>query len=164
MGIEKFLHTDPDRFHDHELTLHDCVAERIALDGNVLRFSLPDGFWVTTHHPGNDTGKVIKTDGAVVAFSVEEPEDVSLTVFVRKRWLWFRRTVAESWELKDFMSAVNSGKCVLEFITQYRSHCEQMWHCAIRSNKKPWYRECQLFLPAAEATYYWNKLRPDHEW
>ena len=164
MSREDFLHTDPDRFHGRELTLHDCVAERITLDGNVIRFYLPDGFWVTTHHIENDTGKVIKTDGAEVAFSVEDPNEVSVTVFNRKRWLWVRRTVVEYWDLKDLISAVNSGKCVLEFITQYRSFHEQMWHCAIRSGKKPWYRECQLFLPQAEGTYCWNQLRPDREW
>jgi hypothetical protein len=159
-----FLHTDPDLFHGRELTLHDCVAERIVLEGNILRFSLPDGFWVTTYHNENDIGKVVKTDGAAVAFSVEDPEDVSLTVFIRKRLFWFRWTVVEQWELKDLVEAVNSGRCVLEFITQYRSYYEQMWHCAIRSGKKPWYRECQLFLPGAEAAYSWNKLRPDREW
>ena len=164
MDCKEFPHTDPDRFHGRELTLHDCVADRIAVEGNILRFSLPDGFWVTKHHNENDTGKVVKTDGAAVVFSVEDPEDVSLTVFIRKRLLRFRWTVVEQWELKDLVEAVNSGRCVLEFITQYRSYYEQMWHCAIRSGKKPWYRECQLFLPQAEGTYCWNRLRPDREW
>ena len=164
MNHQDYLHTDPDGFHGHELTLHDCVAERMDLEGNCIRFYLPDGFWVTRHHSENDTGKVIKTDAAVVNFSVEAPEDISLTVFNRKRWLWIRRTVVETWDLKDLMTALNSGKCVLEFITQYRSYYEQMWHCAIRSGTRPWYRECQVFLPGAEATYCWNQLRPDHEW
>ena len=164
MSREDFLHIDPDRFHGRELTLHDCVAERITLDGNVIRVYLPDGFWVTTHHIENDTGKVVKTDAAEVTFSLEDPNEVSVTVFNRQRWFWVRRTVVEYWNLKDIVSAVNSGKCGLEFITQYRSFHEQMWHCAIRSGKQPWYRECQLFLPGAEATYYWNKLRPEREW
>ena len=72
--------------------------------------------------------------------------------------------VVENWDLKDLVAAVNSGRCVLEFITQYRAYHEQMWHCAIRSGKQPWYRECQLFLPGAEAVYCWNVLRPDREW
>jgi hypothetical protein len=159
-----FLHKDPDAFHGKELTLHDCVADHISFENGILRFHMPDGFWVTPHHERNTCGKVVRTDEAIVDFSVADMEDVTFQVFTRHRWLFFRGTTVKIWDIAQLISAVNSGKCTIEFITQYRSYYEQMWHCAIRSRKKPYYRECQLYLPQTQATFYWNNLRPDREW
>ena len=164
MTCDTFLHRDPDVFHGKELTLHDCTADHISFENGALRFQLPDGLWVTTHHGDNVCGEVVRNDAAAVEFAVKDPNDITLQVFTRHRCLFFRRITVESWDIERLISAVNSGKCTFEFITQYRSHYEQMWHCVIRSGKKPYYRECQLYLPQAQATFYWNRLRPDREW
>ncbi len=164
MVNNNFKHIDPDVFHDKELTLHDCIADKIWLENDSLFFSLPNGFWVTPHHEANFSGKTVRTDAAAVSFSIEDINDITVQVFTRHRWLWFRRRSAEHWDMEQLISAVNSGRCSIEFITQYRSYYEQMWHCAIRADRKPYYRECQLFLPKTEAVFYWNDLRLDHEW
>jgi hypothetical protein len=161
---KKFKHINPDEYHDKGLTLHDCIANKISFENHTLRFYLPDGFWITPHHTENSSEKAVRTDASVVDFSVKDIGDTMIYVFTRHRWLWFRKTSMETWDMDQLISLVNRGKCTLEFITQYRSHYEQMWHCAIRSNKKPYYRECQLYLPETEATFFWNDLRPDHEW
>jgi hypothetical protein len=70
----------------------------------------------------------------------------------------------KNWHVEQLIAAINSKKYTLEFITQYRSHYEQMWHCVIHSKKKLYYRDCQLYLPKTEATFFWNNLRPDCEW
>lgn len=159
-----FKHVDPDAFHDREITLHDCIADKISFEKGMLRFYLPDGFWVTTHHKANLSGKVVRTDASRVDFSIEDIDDIMLRVFTRRRWLWHRKARMEIWDMNQLITAVNSGKCTLEFITQYRCYYEQMWHCAIRSHKKPYYRECQLHLPETNATFYWNNLCLDREW
>ena len=103
----------------------------------------------------------VRTDAAIVDFLVDDIDAVLLRVFTHNV---FKKTRAEIWEMHDLIRDINNGKCLIEFIYQYRTHFEQMWHCAIRSKKKPYYRECQLHLPSAEATFYWNNLRPDCEW
>ena len=164
MAYESFDHIDPDEFHGKELTLHDCIANTITYKRKTLRFFLPDGFWVTTHHKANLSGKVVRTDASVVDFSIDDMDDVILRVFTAHRWLWFRRTSVEIWNMEQLIALVNSGKCTVEFITQYRTYGEQLWHCAIRSNRKPYYRECQILFPDTNATFYWNNLCLDREW
>ena len=161
---DNFKHIDPDEFHGKELTLHDCMSDKISFENHTLRFYLPDGFWVTSHHIENASEKVIRTDASVVDFSIEDIDDIIVRVFTSHRCFGFRNTSVELWNMEQLISAINSGKCTLEFITQYRTHYEQMWHCVIHSKKKPYYRECQLHLPETEATFFWNDLRPDREW
>ena len=59
VGNENFKHIDPDEFHDQELTLHDCIADKISFENNTLRFYLSDGFWVTPHHEVNSSRKTV---------------------------------------------------------------------------------------------------------
>ncbi len=164
MTYKNFKHINPDAFHGMELTLHDCIADKISFENNTLCFCLPDGFWITPHHKENSSEKTVRTDASVVGFPIKDIGDTMVYVFTRHRFLWFRKTSVAIWDMEQLISLVNSGKCTLEFITQYRTYGEQMWHCAIRSNKKPYYRECQLYLPETEATFFWNNLRPEREW
>ena len=164
VAYKNFKHIDPDEFHDNVLTLHDCEADHVSYVDGILRFRFPDGFWVTPHHKENSSEKTVRTDASVVDFSIKDIGDTMVYVFTRHRFLWFRKTSVAIWNMEQLISLVNSGKCTLEFITQYRTYGEQMWRCAIRSNKKPYYRECQLYLPETEATFFWNDLRPECEW
>ena len=164
MTYKNFKHSNPDEYHGKELNLHDCISDKIFIENNKLRFCLPDGFWVTPHHKENHSGKVVRTDASVVDFSIEDIGDITVQVFTRHRWLWFRKTSVEFWDMEQRIAFLNSGECKVEFVTQYRTYGEQMWHCAIRSNKKPYYRECQLHLPNTNATFYWNNLCLDREW
>ena len=157
----RFKHNDPDNFHDKEITLHDCYAEKIIYADGFLRFYLSDGFWVTPYHEENNLNRTVRTDAAVVDFRIENIDDIILDVFTRNI---FKKTKSELWEMNELMNGINSGKCTIEFIHQYRTFFEQMWQCAIRSEKKPYYRECQLHLPETEAIFRWNNLRPDCEW
>jgi len=161
VAYEKFRHIDPDAFHGRELTLHDCVSHKIVFENKALRFCLPEGFWITPHHKENTTGKTVRTDASAVSFSVEDLQEITVYVFTRNTWFLSRKQALEEWQIGQLMEVVNRGKCTIEFITQYRSYYEQMWHCVIHSEKKPYYRECQLYLPKTEATFFWNDIRLD---
>lgn len=161
MSIHDFKHTEPDASHDHTLTLHDCVADRVCYCDGVLRFFLSDGIWITPHHKDNSLGKTVRTDAAVVDFRAEDPSDITVQVFTRRR---FRKTKVDFWEMKDLLNAIERKGCKIEFVYQYRTTFEQLWVCTLRSPKKPYYRECQIHLPGTEATFYWNNLIPDREW
>ena len=156
-----FKHNDSDDCHDEVLTLHDCIAEKISFSNGTLRFFLPDGLWICPNHKDSNLDKTVRTDAAVVDFCIEDIDDIIVRVLTRN---CFRRTKVEIWDMRDLMESVNSGKCTIEFIYQYRTYFEQMWHCAIRSKVKPYYRECQLHLPDTDAVFRWNGLRTDHEW
>ena len=71
MVNNNFNHIDPDEFHGKELTLHDCISDKISFKDNILRFYLPDGFWVTPHHENNPSEKVVRTDASVVDFRLQ---------------------------------------------------------------------------------------------
>jgi len=161
---KNFKYIDPDEFHGKELTLHDCVADHISYVNGILRFRFPDGFWVTPHHEKNSSEKTVRTDASVVDFSTEDIDDITVRVFTRNACCWSRKTIMEIWPMEQLISAVNSGKCTIEFVTQYRSYYEQMWYCVIHSKKKPYYMECHLHLPKAKGIFRWNDLRPEREW
>ena len=158
---QEFKHCDSDCCHDVTLTLHDCEAEKISVEKDCIRFYLKEGFWIVPNHTENMVEKTVRTDAAMVEFRVEDVDDIYIEVFTRGI---FRRTRAEYPEFREIIQSVNNGKCRIEFIYQYRTFFEQMWRCALRFNKEPHYRECYLHLPKAEATFYWNDLRPECEW
>lgn len=164
MANGNFKHTDPDSFHDKELTLHDCAADKITFENKKLRFFLPDGFWITPRHKENPSDKTVRTDASAVDFSVEDIDDVLVCVFKRYRWPCRGKTSVEYWGMKKLVSDVNCGKYTIEFVTQYRSCHGQMWQCAIHSEKKSYYMDCQLHLPETSAAFHWNDLRFDREW
>ena len=164
MIYENFKHIDPDDFHDKEITLHDCIADKIVFEQDVLYFYLPDGLWIAPHHQENPSGNLVRTDAAAVSFSVKDIDEITARIFTGYTWFGAQKARVEYWSMKQLMAAVNSGRCTIEFIEQYRNHYEQMWHCAIHSHKKPWYRDCQLYLPETEATFFWNNIRPERVW
>ena len=156
-----FKHSETDACHDKTLSLHDCVADKVCFSDNTLRFYLPDGFWVTPNQKESHCDKVVRTNASAVDFSLKNIDDAYVRVFNRNI---FKKTYTDIWEINKLVSTINNGECSIEFIYQYRTYFEQMWHCVIHSKKKPYYRECQLHLPETEATFFWNDLRPDREW
>ncbi len=157
----EFKHAEPDRAGDQTISLHDCTVNKIVLNEKTIQFFLPDGLWVTTFHRDNQLDKVVRSDAAVVEFAIDSVSDIMLEV--RNRFI-FGKTIVKIENIRELADAVNKGECTLEFIYGYRTYFEQMWECAIHSKKKPYYRECQLHLPGARATYYWNDLRSDCSW
>ncbi len=158
-----YKHNDCESYNNFKLTLHDCRAEKITYNNGILSFYMSDGFGITPNHEASDFANTVRTDAARVDFKVDDILDVSADVFIRKRNI-IKRTIVEYWDAEDLMEAVNSGRCVIEFIYQYKSFFEQMWRCAIHSTKKLHYAECYLHIPNTEAVYRWNELRPDCVW
>jgi len=161
MTKPEFIHNEDDKCHDNTLTLHDCIADKVDCCDGFLRFHFPQGFWIYSGHAENNTGKTVKTDAAVVDFFIEDLDEIKAHVLTPKL---FGTKKEELWEVKDVIDLINGGNCSIEFIYQYRTFFEQMWECAIRSEKKPHYRRCQLHLPKSKAVFRWNNLRNDCVW
>lgn len=155
-----YLHNDRDEQH---VSLHDCRANRAELKDGVLSFWFEDGFWVTGSHPGNPTGKTVRTGPARVDYVLRDAdgEDVSVEVFTRLRWPHALRTV---WELPKLLDAVGKEGWELEFLYQYPGGWDRIVECWLWFPKKPWHRECRLKLDAQQVLYRWNDLCPEQEW
>ena len=161
MSDTLFIHNDPDRCHGKELTLHDCLADKIMYENGILRFYFADGFWVTPNHEANSLGKTVRTDASQVDFCMDDISNIGIHVYTQSV---FKKTKVEYWDASKLIDEVNRGKCTIEFIDQYRNDAEQMWRCTLRFKKKPYFKECQLYIPETTATFRWNNLRSDREW
>ena len=154
-----YKHYDTD---DESISLHDCRATKILYENGVLTFVFPDGIWITQDHPGNTTGRVLRTDRAEVQFHLELGNESDITLYVfREKW---KKTVREEWPLTKLMEGVNSGKYTLEFLYQYKGYHARIIECCLWSEQKPYHRECEIKLSLKGMTYGWNRLCEDKEW
>ena len=101
--------------NDECVGLHDCRANKMAWNENVLSFYIPDGIWVWM------TGETIKTKEAKVDFEIidKEIDGVDIYLFKKNR---SGKVVREEWELNNFINAVNNGTFELEFLYKYQGY------------------------------------------
>ena len=141
------------------ISLHDCSAEKATYENGILTFYFPtDGFWVLPDHTANSTGEPVRTDASEVRFHLlyEAEEDFCCYVFDKKSE---RKAVRKQWMISELVSAINSGKYQLEFLSRYAGgYKELVFSCEICQKKKPYRRECQLWLSVQNVTYCWNEL------
>ena len=156
-----YLHSSPLTPY---LTLHDCPSDQITHTDGILRFRLPDGLWISPEHVANPHGKLLRSDEARVEFALPDLRDGMVWVFERRRGLFGSKTTVSYWTMEQLMEAVNERGAIFEFVTQYNAYGEQMWYGALRSRRRPYYREIQLYLPCTEAICHWNQIRIDREW
>ena len=147
---------------DEYISLHDCHAECILYKDGVITFVFPDGIWVTTEHPDNELGKVVRTDMAAVKFYLESDCECDITAYVFRQKL--HKTFREEWELSKLMEHINSKQGTLEFLYEYKGDNSMIIECWLWLEKKPYYRECELKLRVKGVNYCWNHLREDCEW
>lgn len=143
-------------------TLHDCRANRIKYKDGMISFYFPDGIWVLNGHEANDTDNTVRTDAAKVRYELAYPDD-DAEVYVYKTKS-ADKAIRKEWKLKKLMQKVNDGECELEFLYQYTNGVGRIIECELRTNEKPYRRECNLKLLTKEVTYLWNDLRPDATW
>ncbi len=156
----EFIHNDPDCSYNETLSLHDCEVSSISYSDGILRFRLSDGLIIGAGHPENPYGKTKQTDEAVVDFSVDDPDDVTADILIRRR---SGRARVKTLSLSELISAANKGKFTLEFLYQYRSFHEQLWHLAVHNKRRLYHGTCHLYLPMTEAVFRWNNLKPESE-
>ena len=155
-----YLHNEKNEEH---LTLHDCRADRAELKNGILSFLFPEGFWVSSSHPDNPTGKTVRTDAARVDYVLRDPDgdDVRAELFRRLKYPYALR---RSYDLFPFLEIVNRDGWELEFLYQYPDYWNRIIECVLWMPKRPWRKECQLKVDVSEVIYRWNNLRPEEEW
>lgn len=148
---------------DRYITLHDCKAEKMGFENNVLSFIFPDGFWVLPQHPQNQGNDTLRTNTSQVDFEIidKEIDGISIYVFTKVR---NGTVVREEWELNNFITAVNTGNFQVEFLTQYKSFQSLLFQCWVWFPQSPYHAECEIILHTARAAYRWDYLRYDRVW
>ena len=141
------------------ISLHDCSVEKATFENGILSFYFPqDGFWILSEHEANSTGEAVRTDAAEVRFHLlyETEDESQCYVFDKKSE---RKAVRKQWTLSELVSALNSGKYQLEFLYRYAGgYKELVFSCEICQKKKPYRKECQLWLSVQDVTYCWNDV------
>lgn len=142
------------------ISLHDCRAEKATFENGIVTFYFPeDGFWILSEHEANSAVEAVRTDASEVRFHLlyeDEADDFHCYVFDKKSE---RKAVRKQWTLSDLVSAINSGKYQLEFLYRYAGgYKELVFYCEICQDKKPYRRECQLWLSVQDVTYCWNDV------
>lgn len=145
---------------DAAISLHDSGAEKATFENGILTFHFPqDGFWVLPDHEKNTIGEPVRTDASEVRFhllSEDAEEDFHCYVFHEKSE---RKSVRKEWTLSELVSAINSREYRLEFLYRYEGgYKELIFSCELWGEKKPYHRECQLWLSVQDVTYCWNEI------
>lgn len=147
----------------NDLSFHDCVVTRLFIDSDDLIMEFNDGFWVvgnTQHNTNNETYRSDSSQLKLINYDVAN-------IYVYNKTRLFTRLINTrriSLELEILIANVNSGKWELEFLSEYRTYRGVFFTCLILSKKRPYMRECQLFLDHDEMKCYWNNLCLDKPW
>ena len=149
------------------ISLHDCKANSITMDGSDLIFDFPDGFWITPASSYIDRDCPIKTGPAQLCIHgiFEEAPfdaiDIYKTVCVFGKSVFCRRLQPDN---STFLKMFQTGKYELEFITEYHAAISSLYQCWIWKKNSGVYAECQFELAAKSIEYRWNEIRYDREW
>ena len=152
-----FSHCEHDETH---LSLHDCIAQRAYLENGKLGFELSDGFRILPDHPESHSSDTVRTGSAKVEYTLYSGECGDVTVYVFEETL-FKRTLRTEWTVEKLVYEINKGKCMLEFLYQYRDPFSVILECQLRFLKKPYFKECSMKIFTTQTDYYWNDLYKD---
>jgi hypothetical protein len=149
------------------ISLHDCKASVITMEGSDLIFDFPDGFWITPLSSHSDHDCPIKTGPAQLCIHgiFEEAPfdtiDIYKTIHILGKPVFCRRLQPE---YPTFLKMFQTGKYDLEFITEYHTDITSLYQCWIWKKDSGVYAECQFELTAKSIEYRWNEIRYEREW
>ncbi len=145
---------------DRSISLHDCCATAVALNGNELSFTFADGICIGKGHPRNTYGKPVMTGMAQVDFTLpkEDPEsNFTCYVFFKKK----NKTIRKEFSIEKLERKMREKGHTVEFIYAYKGHDSIVYECVMWRKKKPYSRECQLIITTTGTSYSWNELCPE---
>ncbi len=147
-------------YTDEYITLHDCKAEEMRYNNNILSFVFPDGFWIMSEHKYNESDNIVRTDVAQVEFEVIDDE-IEIYVFDKNSE---GKIIREEWGLKNLIHSVNSGDLRIEFADEYKGFESVLFKGYLWSDIVPYSKEYELILHIKNATYMWNEIQYDRIW
>ena len=149
------------------ISLHDCRADKIKLDGNDLVIDFPDGFWITPASAHINHDSPLKTGPAQVRihslgpFPALDSVEILRPIRIFGKELLHRRYQPEAME---FLNQMNAPKFELEFISEYRNSVTALYKCWIWQKGRGMYADCQIHTVFSRIEYCWNDILADREW
>ena len=146
------------------ISLHDCRASTVKMEGSDLVIDFPDGFLITAASSHIDQDRPLKTGPAQLRFHeifIDAPFD-SIDLFKTTRLfgkpILCRRLQPE---YPDFLKIFASGRYELEFITEYHAAISTLYQCWIWKKNRGMVAECQFQITAKGVEYCWNEILKD---
>jgi len=149
------------------ISLHDCKAASITIEGSDLIFDFPDGFWITPASNHIDHDRPIKTGPAQLCIHgifEEAPFDaihIYETIRIFGKPILCRRLRPDH---SKFLKMFQTGNYDLEFISDYHTPIASLYQCWIWKKNSGVYAECQFELTSKSIEYRWNEIRYDRQW
>lgn len=148
------------------ISLHDCRADQLWMEGEDLIVSFPDGFWVTpaSHHIDHHTS--LKTGSSQLRFiglgadSVIDHAHLYKTTYLFHKPVLCRRITLEAEKL---MKLVNDREYSLEFLYEFHRSPSRLYQCCLWRRNYIMESDCQLEITAKAIEYRWNEIRNDRE-
>ncbi len=141
------------------ISLHDCFARKMTLEGNTLTLSFPEGFWLGPLHPENPLDDPVRAEDGQILFQLL-PDSIEFMI-IRSYSKIFGLPLYKQWKPADFMTALNSGKLRLEFLSEYSNGSEVLFQCVLHSIRRPYYADCDINFMIKSIICQWNTIRYD---
>ena len=144
----------------YPISLHDCRATGLTVQGDELVFTFADGFWV---YDEDNEGGMIKTETAEVRIVGAADGEVHL---FRELRLFRRRicTTRITVPLETLAANLNSGRWELEFLYEYHGGVGVIYQGWLWMKRRPYHRECNLSMGYKKIEYRWNDLQEGRSW
>lgn len=152
----------------NSISLHDCRADSIRLDGSDLIFDFSAGFKITPVNPHNNHEWPVFTGPAQLCFH-EVFEDMPFNLInIYKTTRLFRYPILcrrLQPEYPVFLKMFQTGKYELEFGTEYhRPPVDSLYQGYIWKKNGGMVAECQFDLFAKSIEYRWNEMQSEPAW
>lgn len=149
------------------ISLHDCRADHMQLDGNNLVIDFPEGFWITPRSKHIAHDRPLKTGPSQLRFMDVSIEPLIESIYLFKDIRMFRKVICcrrIQLGLTDLLKLINDGKHELEFLYEFHNSLSNLYQCWIWKSNRGLEAECQLELTASQIEYSWNDIQYDNEW
>lgn len=149
------------------ISLHDCRAHIIKINGSDLIFDFLDGFWITPVSKHIDHDRPLKTGPAQLCFhgifedAPFDAIDLFKTMRIFGKPIICRRLQPDH---PIFLKMFQTGKYELEFITEYHASIFSLYQCWIWKKNSGVDAECQFEITAKSIEYRWNEILYDRGW
>ncbi len=151
-----YLYSDTNQKHD--ISLHDCFADAVTLQRNILTFHFSEGFYLRETQAQKPFQELAHTGESEMRIQLLYTNpDVNITIYLINEE--YEGTYRYEISLEEFMKRIRQGE-QLEFLYAYQGMDTDdiLFRCELHFDKHPYRRECILIISAKEISYHWNEI------
>ena len=151
-----YLYSDTNQKHD--ISLHDCFADAVTLQRNILTFHFSEGFYLRETQAQKPFQELAHTGESEMRIQLLYTNpDVNITIYLINEE--YEGTYRYEISLEEFMKRIRQDE-QLEFLYAYQGMDTDdiLFRCELHFDKHPYRRECILIISAKEISYHWNEI------